>query len=130
MHLVDCPELLGTIEILGDNYIENNEYMLAEAIYQRVLNYREKNYGLTNADTLNVVNKISKIYLHLNQLDNASKLSEHALGACVEVLGLDDPITQTCVTILANVKYSNGYKEEAEKMYLLAYECQQRTLGG
>jgi len=125
----DALESLPTVEGLALSYYELKSYKKAEEYYQRTLEFRSNKFGKDDQVTLGVVNKLAVLYLDMKRLDLAETICESSLDFCLKSLGRDHPTTQSSVSILANVKYTQGKKVEAEKMYLIAYESQRSTLG-
>eukprot|EP01036_Dinobryon_divergens_P032992 gene32992-42688_t len=75
----------------------------------------------------NLKQRIRDRELHLS--DEADKLCSESFDCCLKVFGPDHPTTQSSVSILAELKYSQGDHSEAEKMYQMALECNLKALG-
>ena len=98
-------------------------------LYERLINHYDTYYSRENINCLRVVDKLAHIYLELQLSDEADRLCSESFDCCLKVFGADHPTTQSSVSILAELKYSQGNHAEAEKMYQMALECNLKALG-
>ena len=119
--------------IVTEEYADTLSYLKKVAhsrlLYERLLNHYDTYYSRENSNCLRVVDKLAHIYLELHLSDEADKLCSESFDCCLKVFGPDHPTTQSSVSILAELKYSQGNHSEAEKMYRMALECNLKALG-
>ena len=114
-------------------YLEFNgffdDYALAEQIFQRELEAKQKYLGAEHPDTMRVENRYGLMAAAQLKFDLAEPLLTHAFANSSKVLGNDHPETLKVANNLGRVLYRQNKFVEAEKMLLFAVIGLEKVLG-
>jgi CHAT domain-containing protein/Flp pilus assembly protein TadD len=109
-------------EILGDVFINEEKYDLAEVSILKSLKLREKYLSDKHPDFATSLNQLSKVYKARGQYDLALSLRHRVLEIRKETLPVKHPDYSSSINNLGNLYLIVGDYAQAEKYYLEALE--------
>jgi tetratricopeptide (TPR) repeat protein len=119
----------GVYEDLAGMFADQDRYMEAEAICERVLAGYEKALGAEHTDTLMTVNNLANLYSDQGKLVGAEQMYKRALAGYEKALGAEHRDTLMTVNNLGTLYSNQGKLAEAEQMYKRALAGYEKALG-
>jgi len=101
---------LRTLDDLGAELYQNEEYEEAKELYEMCLARRMKVLGEEHKDTFGTLNNLGNVYRRLRNYEKALETYERALKGNERVVGKNHPQTLMAVMNIAIV-YKNGLKD-------------------
>jgi tetratricopeptide (TPR) repeat protein/DNA-binding CsgD family transcriptional regulator len=105
-----------TLHNLGVCYLFTGEYRKAECILKKLLQRKERVYGIDSVETVSETHYLGKIYFHLGKYENARKLLEKALAKKECFYGKEHIDTTHTLHHLGKVYFHLGRYNDAEKL--------------
>lgn len=102
-HRGSAEEVAARFNSLGEFYIAQRQYAVAELLYRRVLEIREQTSGLTHPDTIEVFHELGDVLIAQHDMQSAKTHFERALAIVEEAYGSAHPTVATFVTKLGRV---------------------------
>jgi tetratricopeptide (TPR) repeat protein len=100
---------------------------------QRVLQGKEKAWGLEHTSTLDTVNNLGNLYKNLGRLDEAEKMLQRALDGYVKAIGSDSLVTHVPALnnlwAFASLRESQGRVDDSKYWYSQALVGYEKMLG-
>ncbi|KAL5318058.1 hypothetical protein ACEPPN_015162 [Leptodophora sp. 'Broadleaf-Isolate-01'] len=127
--LVVDDELADECRDLGDLYADQGKLDLAEQMYQRALQGKEKAWGPEHMSTLSTVNNLGILYADQGKLDEAEQMYQRALQGYEKAWGPEHTSTLSTVNNLAALYADQGKLDEAERMYQRALQGYEKAWG-
>ncbi|KAB7494203.1 Ankyrin-3 [Armadillidium nasatum] len=138
--LSEFPKMKDLNEIFGNNdsfdifdadcLISVENYLEALAIYENVLNRREKILGSNNILTMEIQTKVAQIYYKIGNYFQALLIYENIFLKQSQVLGEKNKLTLKTRSMIAHVLHCLGMLDEALKIFRDVYTNQSEILGG
>jgi tetratricopeptide (TPR) repeat protein len=125
----DSATAADSIHNLGILFCDQDRLNEAEALYQLVLESRQKVLGPDHPMTLHTVHSLGNLYVKKDQLDQAETMYQRALEGFEKTLGFDHALTLTTVGKLGSLYLNQGTMKEAEALFLRAANGLKKSLG-
>ncbi|KAL5316295.1 hypothetical protein ACEPPN_015340 [Leptodophora sp. 'Broadleaf-Isolate-01'] len=127
--LVVDDELADDCHNLGYLYADQGKLDLAEQMYQRALQSKEKAWGPEHTSTLDTVNNLAALYENQGKLDLAERMYQRALQGKEKAWGPNHTSTLDTVNNLAALYADQGKLDLAEQMYQRALQGYEKAWG-
>ena len=105
------------------------DFAMAEPLFRRVLEARERMLGAEHPSTLISLNNFAALLKVKGDLAGAEPLYRRTLEACERTLGAEHPSTLITLNNLATLLSDQGDLVRAEPLHRRALEARERTLG-
>jgi primosomal replication protein N len=132
------PSTLDSMNNLANVLDSQGKYEEAEAMHQQTLQLKEKVLGKEHPSTPESINNLALVLNHQGKYKEAEVMHRQTLQMIEKVLSKEHPSTVARINIintlasinnLASVLYKQGKHKEAEVMYQLMLQLQEKVLG-
>lgn len=114
---------------LGTTYRNIGDFASAEKHLQRAYEIRLEQLGPKNAETLDTMDGLARVYWRQGRYDKAQSLFNKTVEGRKNVLGMNHPDTLFSMNGLAVLYFSQGRYKDAELLYEKMLEISRKVLG-
>ena len=125
----DHADVIESVQTLGEALLHRGLFTEAEALLQRAIVGREKNFGPLHVDTLESLSDLTITLLELNDLETAESTGQKALVRRQQALGVDHPDYLVSLNIMAILLQMKGKYHDALETTEKVLQQRERLLG-
>ena len=114
---------------LAQALCEKGSYPEALGLYQKVLEFRQRQFGLDHLEPAKTKVNIGLVYDSMGEYEKALNTYNEALPVLESTLGCDHLLTAKTKMNIGSVLYQQGKLPEAMQMYKQAVKVQKQQLG-
>ncbi|MGB9467085.1 MAG: CHAT domain-containing tetratricopeptide repeat protein, partial [Candidatus Acidiferrum sp.] len=113
----DDPEIVGSLNTLGQIYFMKSEYLNAESFFLRGLKIQEKISGSSSPQVFRLVANLGGVYAVLGELDKATEYLQRAADIREKSVGTNDSLLSVVISNLGKVYTDKADYNKAQAAY-------------